>query len=163
MTAPSRCRARRGGSDLRVFHCARPSAPSPPLPSPPRPPPEREPSELPGRCTRHRALPFARGGDTPLSPPPAGPHPVEIGVARPSSCPSSPPAAGVAVAVAVTSRPLRLGEGGGGEGRGGGNRKVSIALAQESACARRPEVIRASHLHPEVTSPDLFSLRVATL
>lgn len=126
-------RARRGGGDLRVFHCARPCARSlPPLPTPP--PPEREPSQLPGRSSRHRALPFAQGGGNARGPSPTGPHPMKLGVARPSSCPSSPPAAVVAVAVAVTSRPLRLGEGGGGEGRGEKQESVKRACARVGVC-----------------------------
>lgn len=51
-----------------------------------------------------------------------------------------------------------LGEGRRRGGRGG-NRKVATALAQEWACALRPEVIRASHLHPEVTSGTVFFAR----
>lgn len=161
MTAPSRCGpagagATSGSSIVRAPRRAG-SLPSPPLPAP----------------AGARAL-AALG---PQQPPPGPPiRPGRRESAQPASSDrSSPdeerrrPAFLLSIfSCRCCSRSysrchLRTPQAGGGRGRGGGkrNRKVSSALAQESARALRPEVIRASHLHPEVASRDLFSSRVA--
>lgn len=178
MTARTGCSIRRGGGDLGVSYCARPSVPfppspplisspllpSPPLPSPPLPAPGRAPARAlgaRGRITRRRlCFPVAQGTrQYMLNLPPTLSHRMKTGVARPSPCPSSPPPppAGVAVAAAVTSRPSAWGRE--GEGRGGLKKKSQESVNR--ACARAvvgPQTGNQSPLPPppEITFGDLF-------